>query len=553
MTFDLPAWAPSDPGAPPRLPATEGSRGAVVALVATGGAIAGGWAGSVAVETADGWSAAGVRLVLADGCLDAPSLHTALGVPLGEGLVDALRWGTSVGRVARRPEGRGFFLISAGTPIADGPAVLEGARWPALCAGFREAGVTLAVLVPVDDPGREAILREATGVVLLAAPGEAAEQALAGVDLPVLAVIGKELPPPVETGVGSGEAVGLAAPGPDETAGTAWVPEEVDAPAAPTDEIEAAEAAWEPELTEPATDAQGVTPLPPEPAEAEGALRPPDVRSSAPADAPAVSWDQPQEESEPFAPLAPPVPTFEEIVADAEVDGERPARNRRMGLFLGALLTVAAAVAAAAWFGYVEIPGITPRGGAATDPTGVTSAPAATLAGAPATETSPLLGFWVALGAYEDSSTARGQVLELSGKIPGVLFITAPVEIEGSVVHRVMAGPAEDSAAAVSLAGRVAEATGLDPTTWVARWTPLAYQLGEMPELEAARRRSDVLVGLGVPAYVLAVAYSDGSTRFRVYAGAYADETEASYLSGLLQERGLSSATLSDRTGRLPE
>jgi hypothetical protein len=74
-----------------------------------------------------------------------------------------------------------------------------------------------------------------------------------------------------------------------------------------------------------------------------------------------------------------------------------------------------------------------------------------------------------------------------------------------------------------------------------------------MPHQEAALRRSGVLQGLGVPSYVLAVTYSDGSVRFRVYAGAYADEAEATYLSGLLQERGLSSATLSERTGRLPE
>ncbi len=557
MTFPLPAWAPSDPGAPPRLPATEGSRGAVVALVATRGAISGGWVGDVAVEAADGWSLAGVRLVLADGCFDAPSLHTALGVPLGEGLVDALRWGTSVGRVARRPEGRGFFLISAGTPVADGPAVLEGARWPALCGGFREAGVTLAVLVPADNACREAILREAMGVVLLAAPGEAAEQALAGVDLPVLAVIGKDLPPTGGAETSDGEIVGRAAAGPDETAETARVPEDVDLAPAPADDLEAPEAAWEPELPETPTDVLDVTPFPPEPAEAEGALRPADVRSGAPTEAPLVSWDRPLAGSEPFAPLAPPVPTFEEIVADAEADREPPGRNRRSGLLIGALigalLIVAAAVVAAAWLGYIAIPGITPRAGAASDPAAPTSAPITALAGAPATETSPPMGFSVALAAYEDSSAARGQVLELSGKVPGVLFITAPVEIGGSVVHRVMAGPAPDSAAAVSLAGRVAVAAGLDPTTWVARGTPLAYQLGEMPELEAARRRSEVLVGLGVPSYVLAVTYSDGSTRFRVYAGAYADAAEAAYLSGLLHERGLSSATLSKRTGRLPE
>jgi hypothetical protein len=129
----------------------------------------------------------------------------------------------------------------------------------------------------------------------------------------------------------------------------------------------------------------------------------------------------------------------------------------------------------------------------------------------------------------------------------------APVLIEAEVILHVLAGPAADSAAAIALGTRIAEAAGLGTSDWVARPTPRAFALGEMPELDAAVRRSEVLKGLGVPSYVLAVSYADGSVRFRVYAGAYADEAEASYLSGLLQERGLSSATLSERTGLPPE
>jgi cell division protein FtsN len=61
-----------------------------------------------------------------------------------------------------------------------------------------------------------------------------------------------------------------------------------------------------------------------------------------------------------------------------------------------------------------------------------------------------------------------------------------------------------------------------------------------------------VLVGLDVPAYVLAMDMSDGSTRYRIYAGAYANEQEATYLRGHLEAQGLNDPTLSTRVGRIP-
>ena len=62
----------------------------------------------------------------------------------------------------------------------------------------------------------------------------------------------------------------------------------------------------------------------------------------------------------------------------------------------------------------------------------------------------------------------------------------------------------------------------------------------------------DVLRGLDVPAYLLAIDFSDGSMRYRVYAGAYSDEREASYLQDHLRAHGLDDATLSTRVGRVP-
>jgi hypothetical protein len=73
-----------------------------------------------------------------------------------------------------------------------------------------------------------------------------------------------------------------------------------------------------------------------------------------------------------------------------------------------------------------------------------------------------------------------------------------------------------------------------------------------MPELEAAWRRVEVLASLEIPAYVLAVDFDDGSVRYRVYAGAYAEESEGVGLARLLQEVGLSAPALTDRIGRVP-
>jgi cell division septation protein DedD len=161
--------------------------------------------------------------------------------------------------------------------------------------------------------------------------------------------------------------------------------------------------------------------------------------------------------------------------------------------------------------------------------------------------------FDVALGAYRDATVAAGRVSRLGAALPGIVLMSVPVEVDGVLYHRVLAGPAADSAAAAALAGRIAEATGLSPSGWVIRTTPCAFLLGEMARRAAADQRAGELKAMDVPAYVLAVDYTDGSTRYRVYAGAFADENEASSLSAQLEKRGLDGATLSDRIGRLPE
>lgn len=179
MTSHLPAWTAFDPGAPPALSDGGALPGRVVALVAGEGAMRSGWVGEVALDLAASWGVeTGGRVVTADAGFQAPSLRYAADLPPGEGFSDLLLWGGSLQRVAR-PNVRGGFVVTAGTPIADGSAALATPRWGALCAGCREAGVTLVVLTPASELGVSSIVAEARDVVILAAADEDAGTILA--------------------------------------------------------------------------------------------------------------------------------------------------------------------------------------------------------------------------------------------------------------------------------------------------------------------------------------------------------------------------------------
>ena len=97
MFESLPPWTEISIEHPPHL-AQADAGGVLVVLVTTPG-VSREWAAASAVELAKVWRGAGRRVVLADGCLDAPCLHGALGVANSEGLADAVLFGASAGRV----------------------------------------------------------------------------------------------------------------------------------------------------------------------------------------------------------------------------------------------------------------------------------------------------------------------------------------------------------------------------------------------------------------------------------------------------------------------
>lgn len=168
---ELPDWQPLDQVGGSDSGDVEAGR--VVALVASEGAVAAGWAEHAALTLARSWSEAGRKVMLVDGALQHPVLHELTGLPNGEGLSDATLYGASVGRVAQKVDEGGYFLISAGTAVADANAVVRSPRWDRLARGFVEAGVTLAVYVRDGDSGATAFLGSASEIVVLSAPDEA--------------------------------------------------------------------------------------------------------------------------------------------------------------------------------------------------------------------------------------------------------------------------------------------------------------------------------------------------------------------------------------------
>jgi len=187
----LPPWQPLDGGVP--LPDGKGS-GRVVAVVASEGADEAGWAPSAALDIARSWSSTGAKVVLADGGLHYPSLHTHAKVENREGLSDAALFGVSVGRVAQPVDGGAFFLITAGTAVANANVVPSSPRWSRLLEGFVEAGVKLILFVRDGDSGAAAFLGSASDIVVLSAKGEKTPAAVRDLEGLVRAVTGPGAP-----------------------------------------------------------------------------------------------------------------------------------------------------------------------------------------------------------------------------------------------------------------------------------------------------------------------------------------------------------------------
>jgi cell division septation protein DedD len=240
------------------------------------------------------------------------------------------------------------------------------------------------------------------------------------------------------------------------------------------------------------------------------------------------------------------LPVAEATIVGATRAGDAPvaARGSRRSVFL-VLTIVLLGIVGAESFGWIDIPWISPE----ATPTPPEQNPTPVEPAVLRAVTTTTLGYSVTIGSFREPDVAATRAAAISGA-EGIFFAVAPLMVDGTVFHRVLVGPAVDAASADALADRIAAETGADRSGWLVRETALAFLLGEMADVESATARVDELQGLDIPAYVLAIDYSDGSTAYRVYAGAYSDEREASYLLTHLESRGVD-ATLSARLGRI--
>ncbi|MEM7415786.1 MAG: hypothetical protein AAF389_09850 [Gemmatimonadota bacterium] len=190
----LPEWQPLDGVTPPG-PSPDGS-GRVLALVASETATADGWAPTIALALAHRWSAQGQRVMLVDAGLTRPSLHEAAGILNREGLSDAVHYGASIERVARPVEGAAYFVVTAGTPVADPTSVVRADRWERISGGMSEAGVTLLLYLPHGEEATSAFLGSASTIVVISDPDDAAPEAIRDLEPLVHAVVGNSTSQP---------------------------------------------------------------------------------------------------------------------------------------------------------------------------------------------------------------------------------------------------------------------------------------------------------------------------------------------------------------------
>jgi len=158
--------------------------------------------------------------------------------------------------------------------------------------------------------------------------------------------------------------------------------------------------------------------------------------------------------------------------------------------------------------------------------------------------------------AYEDYEPARQLVASVSSRFPESRFYVTPELTRDKLYYKVFSGVMADSADARALRARLmqagvvsAEDVGTEDALILVR--PVTLELGEMPTQDAAQARADSLARRAIPAYVVAVPFSDGSERYKVYGGAFEDSAGAGPMMKMVQQAGLP-ARLVPRTGRAP-
>jgi len=499
MAHNVPwkSFSGGDSGPPAEL---EGA--GVVVLVPAGDPV---WPGWAALELARSMARSGRRVFLCDLGLSSPGLHTVAGVARGEGVSDFILYGASPGHVATELEERLLF-VSAGTPVAAVESVCASDRWDGFLEASSHAGACVMIFAPSEVPGADRMFARADSLVVLGSR----DGALSLENIDVDRAVGLE-PVPTPTPVTEADPL----PGDPATMETS------------------------------------------DPARSSGADDPWEF------DPPAIGRDPDDE----------PVVTAEPAAAVNRAARLSPPPKSRFGLWFFLIFVLIVAIVAAGWYGLIEVPGISPRRSAGT-PEGTREASAQVVDDAalpqaadvadeavgsedpsPAPDVAaPLQAWGLRIGAFRSQGVARQQVGLMSGRAPDHLFIVVPVDVQDTRWYRVVSALAEERADGESMRSDLAARLGsAEAEQWLVRRAPWTFLLAETSTEEQARARLESLSAAGLDSFVMALPRSDGSTVFRVYAGAYADSEEASAMQALLEAAGIADAPLVERRGILPE
>jgi hypothetical protein len=158
--------------------------------------------------------------------------------------------------------------------------------------------------------------------------------------------------------------------------------------------------------------------------------------------------------------------------------------------------------------------------------------------------------------AYPDYEGARRLAASVSSRFPESRFYVTPEMTVDKLYYKVFSGVLADSADAKALRTRLmqagvvsAEDVGTEDDLILVR--PLTLELGDLPTQDAAQARADSLGRRAIPAYAVAVPLADGSERYKVYGGAFADSAAAAPMMKMVRQAGLPTR-LVPRTGRVP-
>jgi hypothetical protein len=234
-------------------------------------------------------------------------------------------------------------------------------------------------------------------------------------------------------------------------------------------------------------------------------------------------------------------------LAELERRRKRGARVRQLLVGLVTALIVGGGGVGVAYFGFVNIPGITP-----VDRVRSAVLPPVELPGP--TPVTPVITHVLAVDAWRNLETALSTVDALRERLPEFLFFVTVTEVAGGDQYGLLAGPAFSAVEADALKEPLAEVLDrLDPVTWTVQEARYSFFFGEYAGAAGATGRLQSLAALSIPAHILEVSYPDETTAMRVYGGAFVDEFQAAAMGRLLRSNDLGDVRLIERRGRLPE